>query len=97
MPVGTTPTPDSTPEGYVKFRGMQAAAMTPDIALGDLMRFSGLAECVQLGTEKRADGEQRPVVGMRVVEVELGEITAAPKDEQLPFEDDDTTIGGDAR
>lgn len=92
MPIGT---PNTTPEAYVRFRGMKAAEEMPEIALGDVMKFSGIAECVQLGTEKRADGEQRPVVGMRVVEVELGEITAAPKDEQLPFEDDDAPLGTD--
>lgn len=77
------------PETFIKFRGMKAAGETPDIALGDVMAFSGVAECVQVGTEKRADGERRPVIGMRVMEVDLGEVTPAPKDEQLPFNEDD--------
>lgn len=78
------------PETYIKFRGMKAAAdglPVPD--LGDVQTFSVTAECVSVGTEKRADGEKRPVIGMRVMEVEPGEITKAPTDNQLPFEDDD--------
>lgn len=77
------------PETYIKFRGMKAAAEgipTPD--LGDIQTYTVTAECVQVGTEKRADGEKRPVIGMRVVEVEPGEITPAPKDEQLPFNEE---------
>lgn len=77
-------------ETYVKFRGMKAAAEgLPVPGLGDIQTFNVTAECVSVGTEKRADGEQRPVIGMRVVEVEPGEITEAPKDEQLPFTEDD--------
>lgn len=77
------------PETYVKFRGANASAENPGIGLGDLVAFSGTAECVQIGTEKRADGEQRPVVAVKVIEVDLGEITKAPDDEQLPFAEDD--------
>lgn len=90
MAIGTAPDskPDKQPDAYVKFRGMQAAEQSIDVALGDHVQFSGTAECVQIGQEKRADGEQRPVIGMRVMEVELGPVSKAPVDEQLPFTDD---------
>ncbi|OJY47630.1 hypothetical protein [Pseudonocardia sp. 73-21] len=85
-------------ETFVKFRGMKSTGENvPEIALGDIMTFSGSAECVQIATEKRADGEERPVIGMRVMEVDLGSVSPAPKDEQLPFEDDDDApLGTDA-
>jgi hypothetical protein len=78
------------PDTYIKFRGMKAATNEiPEVSLGDMQTFTVTAECVQTGTEKRADGEERPVIGMKVMEVELGEITPAPKDDQLPFNEDD--------
>lgn len=77
-------------ETFVRFRGMKSTGEdVPAMALGDHMRFSGVAECVQIAQEKRADGEERPVIGMRVLEVDLGEVTEAPKDEQLPFDEGD--------
>lgn len=87
MAIGTPDVPD-TVDAYVKFRGMQSTEGSPEVSLGDLMKFSGVAECVAIGTEKRADGEQRPVIGMRVMEVDLGPVTKASVDEQLPFNDD---------
>lgn len=82
------------PQPYVKFRGMKAADGVPDdIALGDVQEFTGRAECVHIGTEKRADGEQRPVIGMRVLDVELGDVTPAPRDGQLALDEDDTPLG----
>ena len=77
-------------ETFVRFRGMKSAGEdVPTLALGDVLDFTGRAECVSIGTEKRADGEQRPVIGMRVMEVDLGDVTPAPKDEQLAFNEDD--------
>lgn len=81
---------------FMKFRGMNAIGEDLTIpALGDIQTFTVTAECVSTGTEKRADGEKRPVIGMRVIEVEPGAITPAPKDEQLPFDEDDSDEDGD--
>jgi hypothetical protein len=83
-------------ETYIKFRGMKAAAEDmPVPGLGDVQAFTVTAECVSVGTEKRADGEQRPVIGMRVMEVDPGEITKAPTDTQLKLVDDGPTLGDD--
>lgn len=78
-------------ETYVRFRGTNASVDTLDIALGDRVQFTASGECVHIGTEKRADGEQRPVVTVKVDEVELGDVTEAEKVDQLPFDasDDD--------
>jgi hypothetical protein len=78
-----------TPETYIKFRGANASAENPGIQLGDRVEFTGIGECVSVATEKRGDGEQRPVIAVKVLEVDLGEITKAPTDEQLPFSEDD--------
>lgn len=81
------------PKIYIKFRGMNAAGEDlPTPQLGDIMDVSVKAECVSVATEKRADGERRPVIGMKVIEVEPGEITKAPKEEGLfavPNDDSD--------
>jgi hypothetical protein len=97
MAIGIVPSEqpvESSGEVYIKFRGMKAGA--DDIAvpeLGDIMEFAVTAECVSVGTEKRADGERRTVIGMRVMEVEPGEISKAPTDDQLPFNDDADELG----
>jgi hypothetical protein len=83
----------SKPEAYIKFRGMRAASGDVRPGLGDVVAFTGTAECVQVGEEKRADGEQRPVIGMRVLDVELGDVTPAPRDGQLALDEDDTPLG----
>lgn len=76
-------------ETYVRFRGTNASVDKLDIALGDRVEFNAAGECVAIGTEKRADGEERPVVTVKVDEVHLGDVTEAPRDEQLPFDKDD--------
>lgn len=81
-------------ETYVKFRGTNASVEDPEIGLGDRVTFTGLGRCVGTGTEERADGEQRPVVTVKVEEVELGDVTKAPKGDQLPFDEDDA-VGED--
>jgi hypothetical protein len=80
-------------ETFYRFRG--ASTATEDDAavdLGDRRTITLQAECVAVGTEMRADGERRPVISMRVLEVEFGDVTPAPVDDQLPLdaaEDDD--------
>jgi hypothetical protein len=82
-------------ETYVKMRGANASVNDPQITLGDRVEFSGMGECVAVGTEKRADGEERPVVTIKVEEVDLGDVTKPPKDDQLPFEDDEQASDDD--
>lgn len=84
-----------TGETYVKFRGANASAADPGISLGDRVTFTGVGECVSVATEKRGDGEQRPVVAVKVAEVQLGEIVKAPTDDQLPFDEDIPALGGE--
>ncbi|QJY46682.1 hypothetical protein [Pseudonocardia broussonetiae] len=74
-------------ETYVRFRGTNASVDKLDIGLGDRVEFTASGECVAIGTEKRADGEERPVVTVKVDEVELGDVTEGSRDEQLPFDD----------
>jgi hypothetical protein len=89
----TTTADDTGTETYVKFNGANAAADNPGIELGDRVVFSGVGECVGVGIEKRGDGERRPVVKVKVLDVELGEITKPPRDEQLPFDEDTPALG----
>ncbi|MBN9108600.1 MAG: hypothetical protein J0I34_07435 [Pseudonocardia sp.] len=87
------PDPDET---FVRFTGMKAAAIVEELpTLGGRMRFSGIAECVkEPHHELMADGHHRPVVGMKVIEVELGEVTPAPEgDPQLPYDANTEEIG----
>lgn len=84
-----------TTETFVKFNGASASVEKPDIQLGDIVEFTGMGECVRVATEKRSDGERRPVITVKVGEVELGEVVKAPKDEQLPFDEDTPTLGTD--
>lgn len=73
---------------YITFNGANASVeKAPDIGLGDRVDFSGFGECVRVATEKRSDGEQRPVITIKVAEVDLGDISPAPKDDQLPFDE----------
>lgn len=75
-------------ETYVRFRGTNASVEKLEIGLGDRVEFTASGECVAIGTEKRADGEERPVVTVKVDEVDLGDVTERPVDDQLPFKDD---------
>lgn len=84
-----------TPETFVRFTGMKAAGIVNELpALGGRMKFSGIAECVkEPHHELMADGHHRPVVGMKVIEVELGEVTPAPEgDPKLPFNEGDEEL-----
>lgn len=74
---------------YVKFRGTNASVENPEIGLGDYVEFKGSGRCVGVGTEERADGEQRPTVTVKVEEIDLGDVSPAPKDDQLPFDQGD--------
>lgn len=91
MTLTEQPAPAHQPETYLKFRGMKASGNLPTIPeLGDVQTYTVTAECVAVGTEKRADGERRPVIGMKVLEVEPGDIEKAPEgDPQLPLGDDE--------
>jgi hypothetical protein len=91
----TAATDETGTETYVKFNGANAATENPGIELGDRVAFSGVGECVSVGIEKRGDGERRPVVKVKVLDVELEEITKPPRDEQLPFDEDTPALGGD--
>jgi hypothetical protein len=84
------------PDTYVKFRGANASTENPGIELGDRVEAIVIGECVAVGTEKRGDGERRPVVSVKVVDVELGAVTKPPKEDQLPFDEDDTPALGSA-
>lgn len=75
-------------ETYVRFRGTNASVEKLEIGLGDRVEFTASGECVAIGTEKRADGEERPVVTVKVDEVDLGDVTERAVDDQLPFNDD---------
>lgn len=83
-------------ETYVKFNGANAQAEDPGINLGDRVTFTGIGECVRVATEKRSDGERRPVVTVKVADVTLGDIEKAPVDDQLPFDEDTPALGGSA-
>lgn len=82
-------------ETFIKFRGTSASVEDPDIGLGDHVEFSGSGKCVAVGTEERADGEQRPTVTVKVEEIDLGDVSPAPKDDQLPFDEDDEPVLAD--
>lgn len=76
---------------YYSFRGMKAADESGTVdppELGDIQEFVVTAECVGEGIELRADGERRPVLKMKVTDVQLGKVSPAPKTDQLPFEDE---------
>lgn len=80
---------------YVTFNGATASVDDLKIDLGDRVKFSGYGECVKVGTEKRADGEQRPVVTIKVEDVEVGDIDPAPIEDQLPFDEAADDLGDD--
>lgn len=84
---GDQPEPDT----YVRFTGMKTAGEFPALPkLGDRQRFAVIAECVkEPHRELMADGRHRPVIGMKVIEVEPGEITPAPDDPQLALDEED--------
>lgn len=86
-----------TPATYVKFNGANASLDDdPEIDLGDVVRFTGIGECVKVGREKRGDGERRPVITVKVGDVELSEVMKAPKEDQLPFAEDAPALGADS-
>lgn len=77
-------------EVFVKFTGMKAAGILSQLpALGGRIAFSGIGEFkTELHHELMADGHHRPVVGVKVIEVELGEVSPAPEgDPALPFDE----------
>lgn len=76
-------------ESYVTFRGAAAKIEELKAELGDRVEFSGVGEVTHVGTEKREDGERRPIVKIKVLEVDVDGVAPAPKDEQLPFAEDD--------
>ncbi|MDN5854344.1 MAG: hypothetical protein L0K86_16120 [Actinomycetia bacterium] len=80
---------------FIKFRGTNASVEDPDIGLGDYVAFTGSGRWGLDGTPERADREKRPVGAIKVEEVELGEVSKAPKDDQLPFDDDEPALGED--
>lgn len=86
-----------TPATYVKFNGANASVDDdPEIELGDVVRFSGMGECIKVSREIRGDGERRPVITVKVGDIELGEVIPAPKEDQLPFDEDAPALGADS-
>lgn len=85
------------PETYFNFTGMKASGNFKQLpALGDRMEFRIVAECnVEPHLKLMKDGHRRPLVGMNVMEIEPGEITRSPKDDQLPFDEADEPAVGD--
>ncbi|GJF06565.1 hypothetical protein [Pseudonocardia sp. D17] len=87
---------ETPPETFVRFTGMKAAGDFDTLpALGDRQSFTVLAECVkEPHHELMADGHRRPVIGMRVLEVEPGDVIPRPEgDPALPFDEDTEEIG----
>lgn len=92
----TSEAPGDGTETFVKFNGASASVESPDIALGDVVKFSGMGECVRVATEKRSDGERRPVITVKVGDVELAGVIKAPKEDHLPFGEDAPALGADS-
>lgn len=82
-------------ETYIRFRGANASVENPEVGLGDRVEFSGYGRCVFDGTEERGDGEKRPVLAIKVEEVEIGDVSKEPKDGQLSLVADDTELADD--
>lgn len=77
-------------EKFVKFNGTNASVEAPEVVkLGDRIEFSGAGVVSFIGDELRGDGEERPVLTLKVQEVELGDVSPAPEDPQLDMLADD--------
>jgi hypothetical protein len=88
-----TAVPDdaTTDPAKVRFLGMSTELEKPP-QYGDTQKFVVLARCIGEGFDEQQGGMVR-YRKMRVLEVEPGEIVAAPTDPQLAIDDDLFAMG----
>lgn len=76
---------------YVSFTGMKTAAEFAEFPkMGDRQTFIVIAECRKpRHFQLMEDGQVRPLMTMKVVDIQAGEITKAPADPQLQLVEDE--------